>query len=230
MKTKTLTIIFVILILVAALTLTAFARGRGSNQLKIQLDSNSFKKIEPAIKNLYDSLKNLVNKEVSAGLISSYYAQSIISNLDAAYSQINKTKIIYLPFFSGMGFRGPKGMGPFNMQGPQNNQQPAGQGNPPAGAPGYGQSFGQGNFGLNQNQLSAEQMQALKNIIPDVMKVIDAETNFGKALKDAGIITELQLSTYLSRLDQVKQNVNQFPMIHYGIMQFLMIAGYTINN
>jgi len=233
MKRKTLTIFTILLVLVLALTFTAFARGRGNNQVKIQLDSNSFKKVEPAIKNLYDSLKNLVNKEVSSGIISSYYAESIIKNLDAAYSQIIKTKTLYLPFMTGIGFRGPKGQMPFagqpNQQpgqGPQNNQGQPNQGNPPAGAPGFGQGFGP----MYQNQLTDAQIQALKSITPDVLKVVDAEISFGKALKDAGVLTDLQLSSYLSRLENVKTAINQFPMIHYGIMQFYMMAGLVYNN
>ncbi|MCR4422113.1 MAG: hypothetical protein NUV32_06555 [Exilispira sp.] len=233
MKRKTLTVISIVLILVLAITFTAFARGRGSNQVKIQLDTNSYKKVEPAIKNLYESLKNLISKEVSSGIISNYYAESIIKNIDAAYSQIMKTKTIYLPFFGGMGFKGPKNQPPFagqsnqpSGQGPQNNQGQPNQGNPPAGAPGFGQGFGP----MYQNQLTDAQIQAFKSLTPDVLKVIDAEISLGKALKDGGIITDLQLSSYLSRLEYIKTRLTQFPMVHYGIMSFLMMAGFNYNN
>ncbi|HPC38219.1 MAG TPA: hypothetical protein PLF21_02785 [Exilispira sp.] len=231
MKVKTITIISVIVLLILALTFTAFARGKNQNLVKIQLDSNTYKKVEPAIKNLYDSLKNLINKEVSAGIITSYYAQSINANLDNAYNQITKTKTIYLPFFGGFGPRGPRGIpafggqqNPQSGQGPQNNQ--GGQyGNPAAGAPGYGQGFGQ----MYQNQLTEQQLQSLKSLTPEVLKVVDAESNFAKSLKEAGILTDLQYSTYVKRLENVKQLLNQVPMIHYGIMQFFILAGYEFN-
>lgn len=232
MKIRTLTIISVIFILVIALTFTAFSRGRANNGIKIQLDANTYKKVEPSIKNLYESLKNLVNKEVSAGIISKYYAESILKNLDEAYSLVSKTKTLYLPFFGAMGLRGPKGQPQFGGQGnppagqgPQNNQ--GGQsGNPPPSAPGFGQGFGQ----MSQYQLTEQQLQAIKSITPEVLKVIDAESNFGKTLKDNGIITDLQFSSYLQRLESIKQNINQFPLIHYGLMQFFMLTGYNYNN
>lgn len=229
MKIKTITFISVILILFLGLTFTAFSAGRNRNLVKIQLDSNAYEKVEPAIKNFYESLKNLVNKEVSAGIISNYYGQNLISNLDSAYSQISKTKTIYLSYLLGFGPRGPKGFNPPAGQsnqmpgnGPQNNQGWQ-AGNPPCG-------YGQG-FGLNyQNQLTKAQINAIKSITGEVLKVVDAETNFLKTLKDAAIITDFQLSTYLQRLDYIKQNLNQFPLIHYGIMKFMMLAGFISNN
>jgi len=217
MKVKTVTIFSVILILIIALTFTAFARGRGSNLMKIQLDNNAYKKIEATIDNLYNSIKNLVNKEVSAGIITSYYADSIIKNIDSAYSQIKKTKIIYLPFFGVFGPRGPKGQMQMPGQGPQNQ---AGQ---PTNTP-YGP------MGFGQNQFSQQQIETFKTLIPEVTKVMDAELAFGKALKDAGIITDLQLTAYTSRIEQIKKYINQVPLIHYGIMQFFMLAGYNPNN
>lgn len=229
MKIKTITFISLILILVLGLTFTAFSRGRNRNLVKIQLDSNTYEKVEPAIKNLYESLKNLVNKEVSVGIISNYYGQNLISSLDSAYAQISKTKTIYLSYLLGFGPRGPKSFvspagQPNQMpwQGPQNNQ--GGQaGNPPFG-------YGQGS-GLNyQNQLTEAQINAIKSITGEVLKVVDAETNLFKTLKDAAIITDFQLSTYLQRLDFIKQNLNQFPLIHYGIMKFIMLAGFIPNN
>lgn len=226
MKKKTVSIISIILVFVIALSLFAFARGRGGNFVKIQLDSNTYKKIEPSIKNLYDSLKSLINKEVTAGIISKYYAENIIKNLDEAYSQINKTKTIYLPLFADLGFgpKGPRANPPMNN--PQ-NQGPAGnqQGQNPSQGQGYGQGFGPG-FGFNTGKLTDTQIQAIKSITPEVLKVIDAELNLAKALKDAGILTDLQYSSYIQRLDIVKQATTNFPLIHYGLIQFFKLAGF----
>ncbi len=216
MKVKTITIISVIFILLLTLSFTAFSRGRGTNLLKIELDSNTYKKVEPSITNLYNSIKNLIEKEVSAGIMTKYYSDTLLKDLDNAYEKIKKTKVIYLPLFGGMGPKGPNWQN--QSQGPQNNQGGP-MGNQQGGPMGYG-----------QNQFSQQQLDAAKKLIPEITKVIDAELDFGKALKDAGIITDLQFAAYSTRIDRIKQAVNQFPLLHYGLMQFFMIAGYEPNN
>ncbi len=217
MKKKTFLVISVIFVLIFAFTFFAFARGKGPNLTKIQLDANTFKKIEPAINNLYSSIKNLINKEVSAGIMTNYFSDNLIKNLDAAYAQIEKTRTIYLPIYGGRGLFNAG----FGLYGQKQNQP---QQNQPAGNPPYGPK------GFGYNQLNQQQLQSIKNLTPEILKVIDAELAFGKALKDAGVITDLQFTVYSSRIEQIKQSFEQYPLLHYGLMQFFMIAGYNPNN
>jgi len=222
------------ILLVLGLTSVSFARGKGQNNfVKIQVEPKDWKVVEPALKNYYEALKELVTANLNAGFISEYYAKSTIDMLTQAYQTAVKTKTIYLSPFGfgpGMGF-GPKGHMGFNQpqnpagqtqQGPQQGfqgqQNPQGQQNLPPAGPGF----------VNPN-LTEQQKAALKSVNPFIIKVIDSQINLYKSFKDVKIITDTQYSNIIERLNELKKVVeqNQLPLINHGIMQFLMLCGYN---
>jgi hypothetical protein len=234
MNMRKLILFGIAILLVLGLTSVSFARGKGQNNfVKIQVDAKDWKVVEPALKNYYEALKELVTANLNAGFISEYYAKSTIDMLTQAYQKAVKTKTIYLPPFGfgpGMGF-GPKGHMGFNQpqnpagqpqqgpqQGSQGQQNPQGQQNLPPAGPGF----------VNPN-LTEQQKAALKSVNPFIIKVIDSQINLYKSFKDVKIITDTQYSNIIERLNELKKVVeqNQLPLINHGIMQFLMLCGYN---
>jgi len=209
-----------------------FSATKGRNKEGYTLKPADFNKIEKALQNYVDALKNYYQELKSKDIISVYQFEYINKQIDEAYNKIKKTKTIYLPmgnfmkFMYGRNNNNPRAKRPGAPQG----QQGSPQGNPQA--PQAGQQNQQGAQIQNQIFNQIRNLFKFSDFEKSMTNIYNAYNNLVDAFLSIGLITKYQadmMKTQEKLIFEKMKNENLITPL-YGLGFLINISGIYIDD